>query len=1053
MKQQSSSIVTLALILAAGGTNLKAIAQTAADKFPLPTTVPSGTKVQIDGSSSMQAVNQGLKERFQKQFPGTDVVIPTQYQGSDSGIKAIVAGKADVAGIGRALTKTETAQGIAGKEIGREKIAIIVNEKNPYTGNLTLKDFAKIYRGEVTDWSQLPSAKGAKGKIKVIDRPDTSDTRRAFANYPVFQNGKLKTGSNAQKLTEDSTQAVVDKLGEDGIGYAPADQIKSIPGIRAVTLHGTQPDNIKYPFSQPLTYAYKNKGGKISEGTKAFLGYVSDSSGQAAIKEAIAAGTTAVAGAATTTTTSTTETAAGTTGTTGATGTTTTDATNPGATGGTTTETTTTTTNTAKDGAKGGLPWWLLIFPVAGGLWWLLGRKKPTETVTSVTTAPETTPSIKPLYPPPPARTSRTDSLSGDLSGDLSSNFGGYRPSGDLRSGDLRSGDLSGTMSTPPLPTTKTPNINFNGVVDAVEDRTKDINLAGGAAIVGGAAAAAALGKGLLDGMGDRVSDIHPPEIKAPDIDLSNPLEGLKDKSSNLVPDLELDNPLEGIKGKASESIQDLDATLTGSFDTAFGNVDLSSPDLNLEFPDFDLSSPNLEVPDFSLPATADGIQAKAADLIPDVNLHPPSSEGIVDRVGDFFKDGGIAAAAAGGAAIAGGAAVAGGAGKSVSDFFGGQKDLDLSDDLSLESTDGNDPFNFGAPLESATDNADLILDDTEDRAFDFSNPLDSLKDKAVDLKDNAAELIPDFNNNDPFNFSNPLEAIGDKAVDLKDNAAELIPDLNNNDPFDFGDAFDSIQTKTGDFFTGGGAAASAAGAAAIAGGAALFGSGQKPSAEFTPNQELDTFDRDLEAINLDDLDEDPFAGLSDLLGEETGGVNNEAPKSEPSDFLSGFKDKASDLLADGKDFGGAALAGGAAATLGAGQALQSFFAGKDTPNEDRGEMSGSLYSEGQITLVSPSPTQAYAHWEIPVRLKRQLREQGGEKLVVRLYDVTNSDSNIELPGTFQEFECSDSAWDLEIPINQSEHRYLAEIGYVTGNGGWLMLARSAPLWIRSTAG
>jgi phosphate transport system substrate-binding protein len=1041
MKQQSSSIVTLALILAAGGTNLKAIAQTAADKFPLPTTVPSGTKVQIDGSSSMQAVNQGLKERFQKQFPGTDVVVPTQYQGSDSGIKAIVADKADVAGIGRALTKAETAQGVAAKSIGRDKIAIIVKEKNPYTGNLTLKDFAKIYRGEVTDWSQLPSAKGAKGKIKVIDRPDTSDTRRAFANYPVFQNGKLKTGSNAQKLTEDSTQAVVDKLGDDGIGYAPADQIKNIPGIRAVTLHGTQPDNVKYPFSQPLAYAYKNKGGKISEGAKAFLGYVSDSAGQVAVKDAISAGT------ATTTTTSTTETATGTTGTTG-----TTDATNPGATGSTTsTETTTTTT---KDAAKGGLTdwWWLMLFPIAGLLWWLFGRKKPTETVTSVTTAPETTPNIKPLYPPPPARTSRTDSLSGDLSGDLSSNLGGYRPSGDLRSGDLRSGDLSGTMSTPPS-NIKTPNINFNGVVDTVENRAQDINLAGGAAIVGGAAAAAALGKGLLDGMGDRVSDIHPPEIKAPDIDLSNPLEGLKDKSSNLIPDLEFDNPLEGIQDKAGESIQDLSANLTGTFDTAFGNVDLSSPDLNLanldslEIPNLDLSSPdlNLEIPNLNIPA-ADGLQINA-------DLQPPSGDGIVDRVGDFFKDGGVAAAAAGGAVLAGGAAVAGGAGKSVSDFFSGQKDLDLSDDLSLESSAGDDPFNFGTPLQSATDNAELILDDTEDRAFDFSKPLDSIKDKAGDLKNSAAELIPDFNNNDPFDFSNPLDSLQAKAGDLKDNAAELIPDL-NNDPFDFSDAFDGIQAKTGDFLAGGGAAATAAGAAAIAGGAALFGSGQKsPNAEFSPNPELDTFDRDLEAINLDDLDEDPFAGLSDLLGEETGGVNNEAPKADPSDFLSGFKDKAADLLEDGKDFGGAALAGGAAATLGAGQALQSFFTGKDTPNADRGEMSGNLYSEGQITLVSPHPTQAYAHWEIPVRLKRQLREQGGQKLVVRLYDVTNSDSNIELPATFQEFECSDSAWDLEIPISVNEHRYLAEIGYVTGDGGWLMLARSAPLWIRSTAG
>ena len=263
---------------------------------------------------------------------------------------------------------------------------------------------------------------------------------------------------------------------------------------------------------------------------------------------------------------------------------------------------------------------------------------------------------------------------------------------------------------------------------------------------------------------------------------------------------------------------------------------------------------------------------------------------------------------------------------------------------------------------------------------------------------------------------------------------------------------FGDLTGKAGDFFTGGGAAAGAAGAAAIAGGAALFGGDKKPpisEIEERSNPEMDTFDRDLEAISLDGLDEDPFAGLSDLLGEETGDIADDLPKSDPSDFLSSLKDKASDLLQEGKGLGGAAFAGGAAATVGAGQAVQSFFTGKEAPTDFGGDISGNLYSEGQITLVSPSPTQAYAHWEIPVRIKRQLREQGGQKLVVRLYDVTNVDSNIELPTTFQELECSDSAWDLEIPISQSEHRYLAEIGYVTGDGRWLMLARSAPLWIR----
>jgi Domain of unknown function (DUF4912) len=232
-----------------------------------------------------------------------------------------------------------------------------------------------------------------------------------------------------------------------------------------------------------------------------------------------------------------------------------------------------------------------------------------------------------------------------------------------------------------------------------------------------------------------------------------------------------------------------------------------------------------------------------------------------------------------------------------------------------------------------------------------------------------------------------------------------------------------------------------------------LFGGGQKSpqSADVeATNPELDTFDRDLDTINFEGLDDDPFAGLSDLLGEESGDISIDRQQSDPSDFFTGFKNKASDLLEDGKDLGGAALAGGAAATAGAGQAFQSFFTGKETPTGDLNEVSGNFYSEGQITLVSPNSTQAYTHWEIPARVKRQLREQGGQKMVVRLYDVTNVNLDIEFPNKFQEFECSDSAWDLEIPISESEHRYLTEIGYLTADGRWLMLARSAPLWIRS---
>lgn len=995
MKQQNSLIV-IALLIAAGSTTPKTSAQTAADNFPLPASIAAGTKVQIDGSSSLQVVNQGLKDRFQNQFPNADVTVPKQYQGSDLGVKAIAEDKADLAGIGRLLTKAEKAQGLAAKSIGRSKIAIIVKDNNPYTGNLTLTDFAKIYRGEVTDWSQLPSANGAKGQITVIDRPDTSDTRRAFANYPVFQNGKLKTGSNAQKLTEDSTLAVIAKLGKDGIGYAPADQIKNIPGIRAITLHSTRPDNPKYPFSQPLAYVYKNKDGKVRDGAKVFLGYVSGPAGQLAIKESIAVSTvaaeiipspTASTILVTTTTTETTE------------GTSTTGVVSPSPT--TTTETTATTTKT--DDRGGFNPLWLLLLPVTGGLLWLL-RKKPTPAPTPIATAPETTPTIKPLYPPPPSRTSRVDGLSGDLSGDLSSNLGSYRPSD-----DLRSGDLSGTLPLRPLDTPNTntlPNINFNGVVDPVKTNASDINLAGGAAIVGGTAAAAALGTGIFDSKQetfedrgeDRSSQIHPPEIKAPDIDLSNPLEGLKDKSSNLTPNLDPILPPEGSMG-ISDSIQDRGNAIADGTAELFDDRDnLLSADLSLEEPNLDLRNP------------LSGITAQTTESLP-VDLNPVDTETI--DLGDFLINGDEATIAVGSAALFGGT------GKSVSEFLSGKED----------------------PV-SAVPEDEINYD-----PFDFGNLFDPVENKATEFQDNSIELLSSDIDNDPFDFGN--------TVDLQDKAVNPMPDeidFNLDDPFG-----DSADNNPSNFFTTGSAAIGTTGAGTIAGGAALFG-GEKPWPEVVlPNSEMDTFDRDLEAINLDDLDEDPFAGLSDLLGEETGDIANETPQPEPSDFFANLKDKASDLVEDGKELGGAAVAGGVAATFGAGKAVQSFFAGKETPTgsadnptDRRNALSGNLYSDGQITLVASSTTQAYAHWEIPVSLKRQLREQGGQRLVVRLYDVTTADVNIELPTIFQEFECSDSAWDLELPISQSEHRYLTEIGYVTDDGRWLMLARSAPLWIRS---
>ncbi|KAM3092151.1 DUF4912 domain-containing protein [Phormidesmis sp. 146-12] len=305
LQKKDSSILKWALLAALvttappiAATIAPVVAQTASPSptFSLPTTVPKGTTVRIDGSSSMAAVNQALKQRFETQFSGTAVNVG--YAGTPAALKALTDGKVDLVGIGRSLTAEEKAQGLVSVPVGREKIAIVVSTENPFNKSLTIHQYAKIFRGEITDWSEVG---GAPGAIRVIDRPEVSDTRQAFRNYPVFKSAEFKTGTTAQPVAEDSTGTVIPKLGTDGIGYAIASQALDTPGIRPLLMHNTLPDDPRYPFSQPLAYVYK---GTPSPAVAAFLGYATASDGQQAIQSAkadpgaIAAGSLGAAGVA-----------------------------------------------------------------------------------------------------------------------------------------------------------------------------------------------------------------------------------------------------------------------------------------------------------------------------------------------------------------------------------------------------------------------------------------------------------------------------------------------------------------------------------------------------------------------------------------------------------------------------------------------------------------------------------------------------------------------------------------------------------------------------------
>ncbi|WP_197047285.1 DUF4912 domain-containing protein [Planktothrix serta] len=100
-------------------------------------------------------------------------------------------------------------------------------------------------------------------------------------------------------------------------------------------------------------------------------------------------------------------------------------------------------------------------------------------------------------------------------------------------------------------------------------------------------------------------------------------------------------------------------------------------------------------------------------------------------------------------------------------------------------------------------------------------------------------------------------------------------------------------------------------------------------------------------------------------------------------------------------------------------------------------------YGQSQIFLLPRDPNWAYAYWDIPNEHKEHLRHQGGKYLVLRVYDVTGIDLDSHPPLSLQEYECDEMTREWYISIPMSDRDYIAELGYLTTDGRWLVLVRS----------
>ena len=275
MKRVISAVLCLmlALSLAACGSTNEAPATTAAPAAPAaeaPAAPAADAKltgtVSTDGSTSMEKVIGALGEAFTE--ANGNVNFTYNPTGSGSGIQAVQEGRCDIGLSSRALKDEEKASGLTETILAYDGIAVIVNPENPVE-DLTLEDIAKIYTGEITNWSEVG---GNDAEIVLIGREAGSGTRSGFEE--IVEVKDLCQYRQELSSTGDVITTVAQNPG--AIGYASLASVKDT--VKAVKVAGVAPseETVKdgtYAIQRPFVLATKTDA-QLGEAAQAFFDYV-----------------------------------------------------------------------------------------------------------------------------------------------------------------------------------------------------------------------------------------------------------------------------------------------------------------------------------------------------------------------------------------------------------------------------------------------------------------------------------------------------------------------------------------------------------------------------------------------------------------------------------------------------------------------------------------------------------------------------------------------------------------------------------------------------------
>lgn len=246
----------------------------------------------ITGSTTLLEVAEAWAETFMKNNGGN---ITIDGGGSGEGIKSLINKTTDLANSSRSISDEEKkeaeSEGIDVREykVLWDGIAVIVS-RNVKISELTFEQLSKIYKGEITNWSELG---GDDARIVAAARESTSGTGEYFLENIVRLGSKtsqdeysdkcLFLQTNADVITQVSQNNNI--IGYVGLGYLKeagnkvialkvkkdANSTGVLPGVETVK-------DKSYPISREL-YVYAD-GNNLSNIAKAYIVFILSDEGQ-----------------------------------------------------------------------------------------------------------------------------------------------------------------------------------------------------------------------------------------------------------------------------------------------------------------------------------------------------------------------------------------------------------------------------------------------------------------------------------------------------------------------------------------------------------------------------------------------------------------------------------------------------------------------------------------------------------------------------------------------------------------------------------------------------